>query len=53
MATVRLRRVFRYPEDSDTEHDREELDEEGLIYIFLSLSLSLSLSLYIYIILII
>lgn len=28
MATVRLRRVFRYPEDSDGEHDREELDEE-------------------------
>lgn len=31
MATTRLRRAFRYPEDSgDEEHEREELDEEGL-----------------------
>lgn len=30
MATTRLRRAFRYPEDSDDERGREELDEEGL-----------------------
>lgn len=30
MATTRLRRAFRYPEDSGDEgHEREELDEEG------------------------
>lgn len=30
MATTRLRRAFRYPEDSaDEDHEREELDEEG------------------------
>lgn len=40
MATVRLRRVFRYPEDSDGEHDREELDEEGLIVIPIHIILS-------------
>ncbi|KAJ6002871.1 hypothetical protein N7451_005418 [Penicillium sp. IBT 35674x] len=28
MAAVRLRRVFHYPEDSDHENDREELDEQ-------------------------
>ncbi|KAJ5934672.1 hypothetical protein N7466_004219 [Penicillium verhagenii] len=28
MAAVRLRRVFRYPEDSDHENDHEELDEQ-------------------------
>ncbi|GKZ47895.1 hypothetical protein AbraIFM66951_011470 [Aspergillus brasiliensis] len=29
MATARLRRAFRYPDDSgDDEHSREELDEE-------------------------
>lgn len=37
MATTRLRKAFRYPEDSDNEeHEREELDEEGtlsLLYI--------------------
>lgn len=31
MATTRLRRAFRYPEDSGDEHEREELDEEGLL----------------------
>lgn len=30
MATTRLRRAFRYPEDSGDERGREELDEEGL-----------------------
>ena len=31
MATARLRRAFRYPDDSgDDEHSREELDEEGM-----------------------
>lgn len=30
MAAARLRKAFRYPEDSDGEFDREELDEEGL-----------------------
>ncbi|GAT25438.1 similar to An04g00190 [Aspergillus luchuensis] len=30
MATARLRRAFRYPDDSgDDEHSREELDEEA------------------------
>jgi hypothetical protein len=30
MAAARLRKTFRYPEDSDDdEHEREELDEEG------------------------
>ncbi|KAJ5745528.1 hypothetical protein N7520_010710 [Penicillium odoratum] len=28
MAAVRLRKVFQYPEDSDHENDREELDEQ-------------------------
>ncbi|KAJ6085927.1 hypothetical protein N7486_010208 [Penicillium sp. IBT 16267x] len=28
MAAVRLRKVFQYPEDSDQENDREELDEQ-------------------------
>ncbi|KAJ5635416.1 uncharacterized protein N7484_008729 [Penicillium longicatenatum] len=28
MAAVRLRKVFHYPDDSDHEHDREELDEQ-------------------------
>lgn len=28
MAAVRLRKVFHYPEDSDHENDREELDEQ-------------------------
>lgn len=31
MAAVRLRKAFRYPEDSDAEYDRDELDEEGLV----------------------
>ena len=30
MASIRLRRAFRYPEDSGDENEREELDEEGL-----------------------
>lgn len=30
MATVRLRKAFRYPEDSDDEAGREELDEQGM-----------------------
>ncbi|OJZ87059.1 hypothetical protein ASPFODRAFT_132557 [Aspergillus luchuensis CBS 106.47] len=34
MATARLRRAFRYPDDSgDDEHSREELDEEVTAYI--------------------
>lgn len=33
MATARLRKAFRYPDDSgDDEHEREELDEEGMLW---------------------
>lgn len=28
MAAVRLRKAFHYPEDSDNENERDELDEE-------------------------
>lgn len=32
MDITRLRKAFRYPEDSgDEEHEREELDEEGTV----------------------
>ncbi|EHA20332.1 hypothetical protein ASPNIDRAFT_54669 [Aspergillus niger ATCC 1015] len=38
MATARLRRAFRYPDDSgDEEHSREELDEEAYIMKYLPL----------------
>jgi hypothetical protein len=31
MTAARIRRTFRYPDDSEQEHERrEELDEEGL-----------------------
>ena len=29
MASFRLRKAFRYPEESEGENEREELDEEG------------------------
>lgn len=33
MAAARIRRTFRYPDDSEFKHpDREELDEEGPPY---------------------
>ena len=33
MAAARLRKAFHYPDDSgDNEHEREELDEEGVLY---------------------
>ena len=32
MAAARIRRTFRYPDDSEFKYlDREELDEEGLV----------------------
>lgn len=32
MAAARIRRTFRYPDDSEFKHpDREELDEEGSV----------------------
>lgn len=35
MSTTRLRKAFRYPDDSgDDEQGREELDEEGLLCVF-------------------
>jgi hypothetical protein len=36
MATTRLRKAFRYPDESGDEQGRGELDEEGLFCVFSS-----------------